>query len=283
MSLVNQRYRLNVAIPIIALLALLTACDKQPLPSPAKPETTVAAWATVNGSALTDPELDYALNRFFGDQFVDARVMLKIRDSLIASRALAQQAEATLDATVMAELDLAVRAYREERLIAAYIENTSVPEPVSAQMVADYYQSHLEDFGAATIKRLEVLEANVDLAKLPLSDVSKALFDLSRAEEWSQLTLPTYMRTYSVASNGQLPSSLKTALPALAVGSMSSLVIDATKIYIFKVVAQESIAAKPMDEVSVDIRKRLAATMLSKTVKTLTGQVVGSSEIIKNY
>ena len=274
-----------LAVQAVAIVGLLTACDKKtpPVAEIIDAEPAVEAWAVVNGSSLTEPEVDYALNRFFGNQFVDARVEAKIRDSLIASRALAQKAATSLDPATVAELELAVNAYREERLIAAYIENTSTPEPVSAQMVTDYYQDHLEEFGAATLKRMAVLEANLEDAGLPQSSVSKALFEFSQQPDWSQLVLPSYIRSYSVTSNAQLSQKMMAALNATAVGSNSSMIVDAPKIMVFRVVGEETIPAKPLVEVSVDIRKRLAATMLSKTVKALTEQVVGASDIIKNY
>jgi hypothetical protein len=251
--------------------------------SPAAEPTADDVWATVNGSPLTEAELNYSLSRFFGEQFVDARAEVKIRDSLIASRALAQKAQTELDPALLNELDVAVRAYREERLIAAYIEATSDIEPVSASMVTEYYQSHLDEFGAATITRLHIMEASLTGAAMPEAQLSKQLFQLAQAEDWSAITLPSYIKQYRASSNAQLPARLQSAIKTTPVGELSGLIVEQDKILVFRVLGEEQLPPKPLAEVSASIRKRLAATQLSKTVKALTEQIVSESDVVKHY
>ncbi|MDX1472752.1 MAG: peptidyl-prolyl cis-trans isomerase [Reinekea sp.] len=271
-----------LVLPLFALL--VTGCDRKENTPEIPVETAIEpAWAVVNGSNLTEAELDYAVDRFFGGQFVDARAVQKIRESLIASRALAQNAESTLDEDILSEIEIAVQAYREERLIAAYIENTTSPEPVTAQMVEAYYQSHLDEFGAATIKRLVVLEANVGSAKRSQIEVSQALAKLGQSENWESLVLPDYVRTYQLNSAASMPVKMKAVLQDINVGGKSAQIVDGEKIYLFRVVAEDQVPPKPLSEVSAGIRQRLAATQLSKTVKALSERVVSESDIIKNY
>jgi hypothetical protein len=282
MTAMTKRKSPWLVLPLFALL--VTGCDRKENTPETPVETAIEpAWAVVNGSNLTEAELDYAVDRFFGGQFVDARAVQKIRESLIASRALAQNAESTLDEDILSEIEIAVQAYREERLIAAYIENTTSPEPVTAQMVEAYYQSHLDEFGAATIKRLVVLEANVGSAKRSQIEVSQALAKLGQSENWESLVLPDYVRTYQLNSAASMPVKMKAVLQDVNVGGKSAQIVDGEKIYLFRVVAEDQVPPKPLSEVSAGIRQRLAATQLSKTVKALSERVVSESDIIKNY
>ena len=271
------------ALSLSAFLVLFSCSEKQ-VEEP-KEETAQAEniWATVNGSDLTDAELEYTLNRFFGDQFIDARAELKIRDSLIASRAIAMKAKTELSPEVLAQLEVAVNAYREERLIAAYIEATTTPEPVSAKMVSDYYQSHLEEFGAKTVQRLHILEASISKSKQTEAQLTKSIYGLSQSDNWSAIELPAFVKQYQSSTNAQLPPKLAAAIQSTAVGERSGIIVSGDSILVMKVLKEEKILPKPLSEVSASIRKRLAATQLSNTVKALTEQVVSESDVVKNY
>jgi hypothetical protein len=80
-----------------------------------------------------------------------------------------------------------------------------------------------------------------------------------------------------------LPAKLKSALNGLEAGETSALIVEGDKVFALKVTAIENIPAKPLMEVSAEIRKRLAATQLSKTVKSLTEQILGESTVVRNF
>lgn len=265
-------------LPLSCFLAL-ASCGQ--IEGDAKVE--VESWAIVNGSPMTAAQLDYSIKRFFGDQFVDARAELKIRESLIASRAISQKAESVLPAEDLADIELAVQAYREERLIAAYIQTESNPEPVSSQMVKDYYESNLEEFGASTIQRLQVLSASANYSELPIAQLTQQVYEFSKQDDWRSNARPSFIKEYQTNSNSQLSSKIRAAIEKIPVGETSGIIVDEDNVYLFKNLAEEKIPPKPLAEVSATIRKRLAATQLSKTVKVLTDEIVGASQVDRNY
>lgn len=269
---------------LVSSVVLFNACSKDDSSAPKSDvDVAEAGWASVNGSDLTEAELDHALERFFGDQFIDARAVIKVRESLIASRALAQKAEQDLDADTLASLEVAVNAYREERLIAAYIEQFTTPEPVSAQQVNDYYQSNLEEFGQIELKRFEVLQVASENLTTPAAQLTQTLAQLGQSPEWGSESLPEGFRYFQSTSNAQLPAEFRSALRTLEQNDVSAVISVDRGYAVLKVIAEEKIPAKPLAEVSAQIRRRLAATQLSKTVKELSNQIVSESDVIKNY
>lgn len=269
---------------------LLAACgDQQSRQSEAQPEAgpPEQGWATVNGSVLTDDEFDAAVSRFFGDQPVDARALNNLRESLITSRALSQQAERTLDDSTRLSIELAVRAYREERLIAAYLDQTSSPEPVSAADVQRYYDTHLEDFGAKTVKRLELLRVGYGGGAQGVA-VTDAVQWLNEAGEsdwsgWLNAHEGMPVERLRVTANDQLPARLRAAIAPLAVGQVSGVIVEGDAAYRMKVLAVDDIPPKPLSEVSGDIRRRLAAAQLKRAISALSDDVLANSHIERLY
>lgn len=273
-------------LPMVAAIAaglLLQSCSSDGNATEQVTEAKPKGWATVNGTPITEAELDHALNRFFGEQFIDARAEYQVRDSLIASRAIAQKAEANLSAEELAAIEVAVAAYREERLIAAYIQSLDLAEPVSSQQVKTYYDNNLDQFGAEEVKRLAVLELSLDKSQTSEAKASQQLFTLAKSGDWSQSLLPTYIRYYESASNSSLPASIAKAIKPLEIGQQTNLIRHGGQLLIVKVVDVENIPAKPLAEVSREIRRRLAATQLKQTVKALSDSIVSESDVVKHY
>jgi len=264
----------------IAVAVSLVGCSdtEEPIET-----TTPEGWVTVNGSPINEAELDHAVNKFFGDQFVDARAEANIRKSLIASRALAQQSESTLSEARLAEIETAVNAYREERLIAALIEDSVTPEPVSASDVNEYYQAHLTDFGATTVKRLSVLKATLSESSEVSVSALRALSNHAELSDWQAQPLTDGLELLTMSSLNQLSPSSISAINALEGGGQSGVIKEGSSAFVFKVTAIEKIPAKPLSEVSSIIRKRLSAMQLKKVVKALSETAVNESEIVKYY
>lgn len=275
-------------IGVLACLVLV-ACSKPEQPEleqasevPAEPQ----GWATVNGSELTDAEFEAAVDRFFGDQLVDARALHSLRESLIASRALAQAAEQEISASELESIELATRAYREERLIAAYLDQSTTPQPVSSQQVQTYYQAHLEDFGAATVKQLEMLRIEYVNAGLSAADAATLLGqapDQQSWDSWADSRAGSGVQSLTIAANDQLPVRLRAAVSPLDINQVSGVIVDGDIAYRVRVSRIDDIPAKPLAEVSGEIRRRLAASQLKDSISTISDDVLRESTIERRY
>jgi len=279
---------------LIAAICVLAACgdnesDSSVTTSESNATTddkTPEGWATVNGSVLTDDEYEAAVDRFFGDQIVDARALRNIRESLITSRALSQQAEQILDAETLHSIELAARAYREEKLIAAYLDQTTTPEPVSAQAVKDYYDSHLDDFGAASIKQLEVLRLDFEDAGQSAADAARLLGAVDEEGDWAtwgKNQVNDAVRHMRVAANNQLSSKLRAAIKPLDAEQVTGVIVEGDTAYRIRVLGVEEIPPKPLGEVSADIRRRLAANQLKQAISDVSEEVLADSIIERRY
>ncbi|GGX56082.1 peptidyl-prolyl cis-trans isomerase [Saccharospirillum salsuginis] len=276
----------------IAAGVLLTACsDKEPATATEptvdeSAEKVVEGWATVNDSVLTDDEFEAAVDRFFGDQIVDARALRNIRESLITSRALSQHAEQSLDADTLRSIELATQAYREEKLIAAYLDQVTTPEPVSAQAVKAYYENHLEDFGAASVKRLEVLRINFEEQGQQAAEAARLLGRVDERDDWatwSQKQADGSVRHMRVAANDQLSARLRAAIKPLGTDQVTGVIVEGDTAYRIRVLGVDRIPPKPLGEVSADIRRRLAANQLKQAISEVSEDVLSDSTIERRY
>ncbi len=273
-------FKLLVAISCVCLAVSCSDADKKGESIEIQPIVPEGTLFLVNESPVTDAQLGYAVNRFFGDQFVDQRAVKQIEQSLIASRALSQKAVNELDAEVLQDVELAVAAYREERLIAKYIESTTTPEHVSSSEVKAYYDANLEAFGAKTVRELEVIEVDRTASNQSLSVVTAELQAISEETNWENATLPEASKKYQVRTSAQISPRMISAANNLNVDETSGIIVEEDKVYLLRVIDVADIPAKPIEAVSVEIRQRLAAAKLKQYIKKLTDQVLEESVVV---
>jgi parvulin-like peptidyl-prolyl isomerase len=267
----------------IVFLCLAVACSDSGNNSVADNESMSTPEDTlflVNDSPVTDSELDYAVQRFFGDQFVDQRAVKQIEQSLIASRALSQKALQELDIEILKDIELAVSAYREERLIAKYIEETTTPEHVSSSEVKAYYDANLESFGAKVVRELEVIEIDRAGSDQSLTEISSQLQSVSELDSWDGARLPEASKQYHIRTAAHIPPRILSAANALGIGETSGVIIEKDKVYLVRVTDITELPAKPIETVSVEIRQRLAAVKLKQHIKALSDQIIEESTIV---
>lgn len=242
--------------------------------------STAETLVTVDGSAVTRPELEYALSRLTAGQLIPSTQTLneKVLQSLLASRAMALLQERSLTEDAKQQLALQVAAYREELLVKDYINTHASPQSVTNEQVKAYYQKHPKEFGGDNLKTFEYIvgvnvEDDDDKKKL-----QQALSSLTFANDWQAKAealkkeglAVEYKKAKMRESLAQEP--VKSLLEKTDAGAMTPVFV-AEDVLVLKVTSHQKISAKPFAQVSSEIRKTLAAKEMKAAIKALSTAV----------
>ncbi|WP_236233170.1 peptidyl-prolyl cis-trans isomerase [Pseudomonas tohonis] len=243
---------------------------------PVEPSATLV---TVDDSPITRAQLELTVERTLGESaplFANDEVERKILDSLVASRAMALLAERELDAGERAQLDLKAQAYREELLVRHYLEQHATPEPVTSEQVADYYQRHPEEFGGGVEKSFEIIASDQALEEPQRAELIALLSGAeAKGRDWQKQVAAWRAagKPLEYRSNRIKPELLEQPLRSLveptAAGSIAPLYVDGQMLLV-RVTAEERLPARPLSEVSGEIREKLAPQALKQAVKSLS-------------
>lgn len=247
---------------------------------PVEPSATLV---TVDGSPISRAQLELTIERTLGDSaplFANDEVERKILDSLVSSRAMALLAERELDASEKQQLDLKAQAYREELLVRHYLEEHATPEPVSTEMVADYYNRHPEEFGGGVDKGFEIIASTAELDERQRAELITLLSGAEvQSKDWQALVAAWHAagKPLEYRRNKLRPEMLDQPLRSLveptAVGTIAPLYTNG-QLLLVRVIDEQKLPAKPLAEVSGAIREKLAPQSLKKAVKELSSQAV---------
>lgn len=247
---------------------------------PVEPSATLV---TVDDSPITRAELELTIERTLGESaplFANDEVERKILDSLVASRAMALLAERELDAGERAQLDLKAQAYREELLVRHYLEQRATPEPVTSEQVADYYQRHPEEFGGGVEKSFEIIASDQVLEEPQRAELIALLSGAeAKGRDW-QTQVAAWRaagKPLEYRSNRIKPELLEQPLRGLVetteAGSIAPLYADG-QLLLVRVTGEERLPARPLSEVSGEIREKLAPQSLKQAVKRLSEEAM---------
>ncbi|MDW3715801.1 MULTISPECIES: peptidyl-prolyl cis-trans isomerase [unclassified Pseudomonas] len=243
---------------------------------PVEPSATLV---TVDDSPITRAQLELTVERTLGESaplFANDEVERKILDSLVASRAMALLAERELDAGERAQLDLKAQAYREELLVRHYLEQHATPEPVTSEQVADYYQRHPEEFGGGVEKSFEIIASDQALEEPQRAELIALLSGAeAKGRDWQKQVAAWRAagKPLEYRSNRIKPELLEQPLRGLVesteAGSIAPLYADG-QLLLVRVTGEERLPARPLSEVSGEIREKLAPQALKQAVKSLS-------------
>lgn len=256
--------------------------------------------AQVDGTQITDKQVKYAIKKTVGrnlvgpglvgqsaDRRFNKELEKKILDSLVSSRAMAIAYEKTMDAKEKQEITIMTDAYREELLVKRYLRATIEPEAVSTDLVKSYYNEHLTDFGAITVKEYELLrtETVVDDSqrKRVIAEYEKARNNKDWKAVAEKMTKTALKIEYSKSAGNPnlLIRDLQRLVEKTKVGETSGVGFYKGKIAIVRVIGEKQLAAKPLNEVSKMIREKLAPLQVKKAVKEASTIALG--KVTVNY
>lgn len=259
---------------------VLAACTGSDTPeSSVNADIAEPALAMVAGTAITESDIELLLERVGGDQalvysaqlLADKANRVKLLESLINSRAMAKVAEQELSSDELQEIRHLVRFYEEELLVKRYLDRHAQVQPVSMQMVKDYYQEHQQEFEDEPQYRFEVLTSYGELSESQRQAVLKAFEQAQSAADWKQLEARLYKDNIPVrlqqvqARPSLLTGRLRNLVQNTEPGTVSPVLMEET-VQIVRVLERIPGAVKPLAEVSSEIRKRLAPVMMKKAI-----------------
>ncbi len=265
------------------LIGLLGACAERS--EETVPSSPVVA--TVNGEPITEDDVVFMLDRLFGDEPLrgtETGLHDKVLESLIASRAMVHAVLQELDADEVAYIERRVAAYREELLVQEYLQRHAVAQPVTGEMVRDYYERYPEEFGGQQLRRFELLRSPADLRDDLQQDLLAAVPRLSaetdwaaQAEAWRQQYRLEYQQ--GVSRPGLLHPTLDSALAQLAAGDTSPVIYVSGRMHLVRLAGIETVPPRPLAEVSGDIRRKLAPLQLREAVRDVSRQAREAAEV----
>lgn len=281
MSFMKLNSDISSRCSLLGLLVIsLLGCDSKPV------EKIDIPLVTVNGSAITEPELQFALGKFPPRATSDENVRRNLLESLVKSRAIAMTAESLLSLKEQKELDLQVARYREELLVKKHLKATIDPQPVSAEMVKSYYQQFPERFGGVDKKKFEYITVARELKVDEKNNIAGELARLKSVENWDKATKELAEKDNFPVKYQQaelnielLQEPLKSLVEDLEPGSTPVLETD-RGLYLVRVLSKTQSPAKPLAEVSAKIRKMLAPIQLKEAIKNTSEQVLTQVDVV---
>ncbi len=270
-----------------ALLLSLSACGSKEQQTKSEQHQHSPAVAHVNGETITQADVDFMLERMLKGQALmqaDDALRKKILDSLISSRAMKIQMESLMTPEEKEAINRSVKAYEEELYVKEYLADHVVPEPVTLEMIQAYYDKHSEEFGGEAVRDFQMLILNNAKDQQARDKFLAAVPEIKAAKDWTTAK-KQWAQTYAVqyqegrARPGLLEPALEQEISRLNATEISDLIYANDQIYLVKVTNVTRLAAKPLTDVSADIRKQLAAQQLRSAVKKASEEVLKKVQV----
>lgn len=261
-----------MVVLLLVSFGLVACSEKQATTNDAAKSPVLAR---VNGAEITQADVDFSLERTFSQldtMTIDAELKEKLLDSLIASQAMKQLVLQELSAEKLSQIQKLTKAYEEELYVKEYLQLNVSPEPVTTEMVQQYYNQHPEEFGGEVLRDFELLKAPAnlkdnqrDLLLTKVSAIRTAKNWAASASQWQRELGLEFQQGRS--KKGLLNPQLLRVLEELGTGTTSDVFFIDGAFHLVRVTNTQQVPAKSLAEVSGDIRKRLAPLMLKDAVK----------------
>lgn len=244
--------------------------------------------ARVNGSAITQYDLDASIKRTLGAagaKMLDEAGQRVMLESLVAARAIARKQAQTISPEQSRSIEKQTAAYREQLLVKMYLAQNAPSEPVSETMVQNYYDAHKEQFGSRTVHTYEMLTTEGAMTDDQRDRILAALKAPEKIADWAAAAerlnakgLPVFYRK-ATSDAGILEPQLRDIVGRLKTGQCAEPTLVNGRLHILRVTRVRTIPPRPLNEVSADIRKILLPVQLKKAVKQASDQVMKTARV----
>lgn len=145
----------------------------------------------VNGEAITREDVDFAISQLVGPESaadMDDEARKKILESLVMSRAMSQAQSREMTDQDEKFLNQRLALFREDYLVKQYLAKHTSPPAITASMVREYYDAHLELFGQRVLKEYEGISTSRPLTVSEQSELLKTLEKIKEIKDWKSWT-----------------------------------------------------------------------------------------------
>lgn len=236
--------------------------------------------ARVAGQAITQEQLDITMERTFGGSlayFTNEDVENKVLQSLVGSKAIAIASAKELDPDVKRRIEVQTALYREELLVKEYLAKYAKPSPITANQIENYYQEHLQDFGGDEVLTFEYISSYEQIDP-KTRDELKASLGSAAVDNWEDWVSKNKHRAPIKYKKATLKTKLLDQplrrILRRAEESVPEYHFDNGRWTVARVLAKQQAAAKPLSEVSAEIRKRLAPINMKAAIKKVTDKAI---------
>lgn len=284
-SAVHVRVKQLLMLLFAAVLFVAVGCGEKRAEGQADSGSDVVTLAKVNNTVISQGELDLAVQEMLESNSAlsvlsEQPLRDKLLQSLINSRAMALLAEQELSTAQRQLIELKTRAYREKLLVNHYLQQQAVAEKVSTAMIQQYYNKHPQEFSGGVYKTFELLSTTVKLNDDQRRSLLVELAKLTPADNWQQVARQLKQQGYplkyqqSTINVALLDEPIKTLVMQTAVNQQSPVKMHEQRLLRVNVIAEKKHPAKPLAQVSGEIRKKLSALQLKQAVKKTSEQAL---------
>lgn len=283
--------KIKNAFAVVALLTLV-ACSQEPSTTePAAQDNAVDSspvLALVNGQTITQDDVDFMIRRTFSGAeqlFFDDKMQAKVLDSLIASMAMKQKMQSSLGQDSLDDIHNRANAFKEELFVKEYLVQHATPVPVSTTMVKDYYEQYPEEFGGGESRVFEMLSTS----KTPSESNRDAIIKLTQAiqdnDNWAAFGASNTVglnHKKATMRPGLFNASIEGTVKNTLLKQASNVIFVKGVPHFIRVLEVKALAPKPLNQVSGQIRKKLAALQLKKAVKNASATAIADADVVRN-
>lgn len=282
---INSRMLL---LPLILLLAGCQNGDQAQSSGKAQLPGEETILAKVEGQIITLYDLDSAIESMLGAQqagLLDKKARKKVLESMVLSRVMALKSEQNMSTEDKTALDKKVARYKEQLLAKAYLVAHAEPQPVTNQMVTDYYNKHLERFGQKTLYHYEIITGNMTAGDENRKELLATLKQANSTTDWKALTERWKGERKAIdyrkakGSLDVLDSKLAAVLKGLDTQQTSDIIFQSGNPTIVRLNQKQVLPARPLSQVSAEVRKSLVPIQLKKQIEKLSNALMKTAQV----